>query len=120
MIISKEEKERLVNNLTWMITDMKYKNDELKGSLEEGSQGDYSPELKTAISLLEDIEKTETIETTGCHRKSTELNCREFKCDYNKDGICTSTKATLEKIETPIIGMLRCVEAKNSEEEEKK
>lgn len=112
MILNNIEKKCLVDTLTWMITDMRLKFDDAAFG------GGYSKELNAAIDLLENIEKIQTIEATGCHRKSAEVNCREFECDGNKDGICSSTKVTLEKIETPIIGMLRCVEAKKSEEED--
>ena len=45
-------KEQTIESLGWMIADMKWRADEVKQNLEAGSQGDYSPELTKAISLL--------------------------------------------------------------------
>ena len=118
MILSDEEKRRLVESLSWMIESMKHKSDENKGDVEEGSQGDYSPELKEAMSLLEDVEKTETSETTGYHRKSVAVNCREFDCDLNRQGTCALSKTTLERVGSLIIGTLKCVQAVQSSPEE--
>jgi len=117
MIFNDTEKKRLVDNLTWMITDMKYKSDAEKCNFEEGSEGGYSSHLQAAISLLADIQKTETIETTGCHKKAMSVNCREFKCPSNRQGICALTRVTLESLGTSVVGMLKCVQA---EEVEKK
>lgn len=119
MILNNEEKNRIVQSFSWMVKDLEHRHNELKGNFEEGSQGDYSPELKEAVSLLEDIEKVETTEITGCHRKSTSLNCREFACMSNRQGVCASSKITLESVGSLIIGNLKCVEAEKKEEEEK-
>lgn len=119
MILNNKEKKSLVDALSWMTADLKHRFDELKRNTEIGSQGDYSPELIEAITLLNTIKKTETIETTGCHRKSVELNCRDFKCNNNKSGLCSSPKPTLESIGN-IVGHLKCVEAKEKSEEEEK
>ena len=120
MIISDKEKERLVKTLTWMITDMQYKSNASKLNTEEGSEGGYSPDLKEAMSLLEDIQKTETTETTGCHRKSVAVNCREFDCPSNRQGTCALSTITLEKMSEVLVGMLRCVQAEGKSEEEEK
>lgn len=118
MILTSEEKNCIVRSLSWMVEDLKYRHDELKGNLGEGSQGDYSPDLKVAMVLLEDIEKIETIETTGCHRKLILANCREFECVSNRQGICASSKITLESIGTfSLIGQLKCVQATKPGEE---
>jgi len=117
LILSNKEKKRLVDTLSWMTVDMKYKHDETHQNQEYGSQG-YSPELTSAIELLDNIKKTETIEITGCHRQLVALNCRDFDCRFSRQGICISSKVTLEKIETPIVGMLKCVEAEEKEIEE--
>lgn len=123
MILSNEEKKRLVDNLTWMITDMQFKSDAEKRNFEEGSQGGYSSHLQEAMSLLEDIKKTDTIETTGCHRKAVAVNCRAFKgknrCLSNKSGICALAAITLEISSDLIVGSLKCVQAVQFEEEEK-
>jgi len=117
MILNNEEKKCLVDNLTWMITDLKWKADQTKLNIEEGSQGGYSPKLTSAIDLLSDIEKIETVETTGCHRGTNSVNCRDFKCGRNQKGTCPSSKITLESVGFPIVGMLKCVEAEEIEKE---
>ncbi len=58
MILNNEEKESIVQHFSWMIKSMKYRHDTLKGNLEEGSQGDYSSELKAAMILLERCQKS--------------------------------------------------------------
>jgi len=123
MILSDKEKKCLVDNLTWMITDMKHKSNETKRNFEEGSAGGYSPQLQAAIQLLEDIEKTETTEVTGCHRKAIGVNCREFTtserkgCALNRQGTCALSKITLETVGSTIVGILKCVQAERDEEE---
>lgn len=118
MILNNEEKKRLVDNLTWVIADMQYKSNVGKRNFEEGSEGGYSPELKEAMSLLEDVKKIETIETTGYHRKSVAVNCRDFACASNRQGICALSSVTFEKIGSLLIGRLRCVQASEKEEKE--
>ncbi len=118
MILNEIEKEQLVTSLSWMITDMKHRHDEIKGDIEVGSQGDYSDELKATMLLLDVVEKTETVETTGYHRKATSLNCREFRCTMSRQGICISTKVTLESTGSLLVGRLICEEAEKKEEED--
>lgn len=118
MILTNEEKKRIVENLSWMIKDLRHRHDQLKGNLEEGSQGDYSDELKKAMSLLQDIEKVLTVEVTGCHRKPVSVNCREFTCVSNRQGICALVRITLESIGALIVGRLKCVQAEKLEEGE--
>jgi len=117
MILNNEEKESIVNLLTWMIDDMKHRHDQLKGNLEEGSQGDYSPELKAGMFLLASIKKVETSDTTGFHRKAMLVNCREFACVLNRQGVCASVKVTLESTGGLLIGRLKCKEAERVEED---
>lgn len=119
MILNDTEKKRLIESLAWMITDLQYKSNETKLNTEEGSEGGYSPELKDAMSLLEDVEKTETTEITGCHRKSVAVNCREFKCPSSRQGTCALSAITLERIGSLIIGHLKCVQAGEKEDEGK-
>ncbi len=118
MILNKAEKKELIDTLSWMITDLKWKADQTKLNIEKGSQGGYSPLLINAIDLLDKIEKTQTVEITGCHRKSIELNCREFKCDDNRSGLCNLASITLESLGC-LVGHLKCVQAKEKSEEEK-
>lgn len=48
-------KERIIKTLDWMVTDMCWRHDEVRGNLEQGSQGGYSPELSEAIELLDEL-----------------------------------------------------------------
>ena len=52
---TKEEilKQQTIETLEWILADMKWRADQTKLNFEEGSQGDYSPELIKAIELLE-------------------------------------------------------------------
>ena len=50
-----ELKSRVITTLEWMITHMKYRADDLRQNVEEGSQGGYSPELTEAINLLAEL-----------------------------------------------------------------
>lgn len=111
MKLNNYEKDCIVKSLSWMIEDLKHRHNELKGNLEEGSQVDYSSELKAAMDLLQDVKKVETTEITGRHRKSSLLNCREFACMSNRQGICAASKITLESVGSLSVGDLRCVEA---------
>ena len=47
---------RIVESLEWMIKDMKWRHNETKMNVDEGSEGGYSPELQEAIDLLEEIQ----------------------------------------------------------------
>jgi len=119
MILNNEEKKRLVDNLTWMITDLKWKANQTKLNIEEGSQGGYSPKLTSVVELLDSIKKIETVEVTGCHRKVMGVNCREFKCELNRQGVCALSAITLESTGSLIVGKLNCVQAKEKEKKEK-
>jgi hypothetical protein len=117
MIINKEEKESLVKTLSWMIADMRHNYNEVKGNLEEGSQGGYNKKLTEAIQLLDIVEKTKAVEIVGKHRRSIQVNCREFNCSHNQQGVCVLSKITLQSLEFPIIGKLVCAEAQEEEGE---
>jgi len=119
MILNSEEKKNLVDSLSWMIEDMKYKHNETHQNQEYGSQGGYSPELMRAMTLLDTIKKTQTVETTGCHRRSVELNCREFECESNRNGPCGLSRLTFESVGSLIVGHLKCVQAKAKEKKGK-
>lgn len=49
-------KQRTIQTLDWMITDMKFRADDLRNNVEEGSAGGYSDELTKAINLLAELE----------------------------------------------------------------
>lgn len=107
MILNKEEKKRIVDNLFWMVEDMKHRYDEQKGNVEVQDESAYSNELKEAISLLEDLEKVCPIEMS-----EEGLNCREFECKNNRQGACALfPRITLASSGALIIGQLKCLEA---------
>ena len=45
------DKQRIINTLSWMIEDLKWRHDQ------EGIEGNYSPELKEAMNVLEELKK---------------------------------------------------------------
>ena len=53
----KELITRVIETLSWMVSDMRWRFDESKNNLEPGSRGGYSPELTEAIELLEELKK---------------------------------------------------------------
>lgn len=115
MILQDKEKERLLQILSWMVEDLKHRYNESKGNFGQGTQGDYSPELKEAIALFEDVKKAETIGQIDFYRKLVFLNCRNFACVFNKQGTCVLSKITLESINSYFIGELRCIQAERAE-----
>lgn len=52
-----ELKKRIIKSLSWMIEDMKHRYDDCRGNLDNGSEGEYSPELTEAINLLAEIKE---------------------------------------------------------------
>jgi hypothetical protein len=55
-----DEKDKLLrrclDSIGWMIDDIKWRYDETKGNLDNGSKGGYSPELTKAMKLRDDLE----------------------------------------------------------------
>ena len=49
--MTQEFLKRLLRSMRWVIKDLKWRFDESKSNLEEGSQGGYSDELKELIAL---------------------------------------------------------------------
>ena len=50
-----ELRQRTIDTLDWMIADAKWRADDTKLNVEEGSQGGYSPLLQSAIDLLKEL-----------------------------------------------------------------
>ncbi len=48
-------RQRVTATLSWMVTAMKWREDDLRENIEEGSCGGYSEELTEAIELLEEL-----------------------------------------------------------------
>jgi hypothetical protein len=44
-----------IESLEWMTTDAQLRFNEIRGNLEDGSQGGYSPELTKALKTLEQL-----------------------------------------------------------------
>ena len=53
--MNEDLRKRIIKNLEWMTTDMKWRADQTRLNFEEGSQGGYSPELEDAINLLAEL-----------------------------------------------------------------
>jgi len=53
--MEEELKQRIIKTLIWMITDLKYRSDLDTDCLDEGTEGNYSTELKEAIELLKEL-----------------------------------------------------------------
>ena len=118
---------KIIEKFEWMIVDIKHRHDDLRGNLEEGSQGDYSLELKAAMTLMNELKaSTQTIiggkfiHIRGRLKHS--LNCKQFKCPGNVSGDCAHERIQLRPIGSPIISHLICEEAEEKEksEEEKR
>ena len=56
-----DEKDKLLRRsldiLNWMIKYIKWRSNDCNGNLDNGSKGGYSPKLKRALELREDLEK---------------------------------------------------------------
>ena len=52
-----KDKIEIRETLEWMITDIKWRADQTKGNLEEGSQGGYTEKLIKAINILKELQK---------------------------------------------------------------
>ena len=53
-----ELKQRTINTLEWMITDMKWRYDENRGNLDEGSEGGYSDTINEATDVLRELKES--------------------------------------------------------------
>ena len=50
-----QQTRQMIKTLSWITEHMKWREDEINGNVEIGSQGYYSDELKEALQLLEDL-----------------------------------------------------------------
>lgn len=48
---------RCYNSLDWMVKRKKWREDEIRDNIDDGSMGEYSLELKEAIRLLEELKE---------------------------------------------------------------
>ena len=55
--ITKQLLNDAVTSLDWLVTDAKWRADDIKRNVEEGSEGGYSPELTKAIGVLEELKE---------------------------------------------------------------
>lgn len=114
--------KRVIKSLNWMVPDMKHRHDEIKNNLEDGSQGDYSPQLIEADALLKELKDNPAavIKDKNVHRQSCVLNCRQFKCQDNNSGKCGLTKITLQAIGgLTLVSHLICANAKEKSKDGK-
>jgi hypothetical protein len=49
--------ERIIKTLEWLVGDAKWRFDQTKNNIDEGSQGGYSEELTEAMNLLEELKE---------------------------------------------------------------
>jgi len=57
MIISPELLDSTIKSLSWLTADAKWRYDEAKGQLDDGSQGGYSEELTEALQALKELQE---------------------------------------------------------------
>lgn len=50
-------RKKAFESLSWMVRDMIWRYNQIKGNLDEGSEGGYSPELQEAIKLLGELKE---------------------------------------------------------------
>ena len=60
-MIDNELRERILRSLRWVVPELEHRFNDCKNNLKEGSQGDYSPELKELIALKQDLEQGELV-----------------------------------------------------------
>lgn len=51
------DKQRIIDTFEWLVEDAKWRFDECKDALDDGSTGGYSPELTEAIDLLKELKR---------------------------------------------------------------
>jgi hypothetical protein len=56
MVIDNSLRQRILRSLRWLVRDAQWRFNQVKDDLDSGSQG-YSPELKEAMDLLEDLKQ---------------------------------------------------------------
>ena len=55
--LDEKTRQRIIGTMGWMVKSMKWREDDLRGNLEEGTNGGYSDELKEAMTLLKDLKE---------------------------------------------------------------
>ena len=56
-MIDPELKERILRSLRWVVPELEHRFNDCKDQLQDGSQGDYSSELKELVALKQDLEQ---------------------------------------------------------------
>lgn len=76
MLIEPQLRQRILRSLRWLVRDVQYRFDDCKQQLTPEEQGGYSPELKEAIQLLQDLEQGDLMPFNPCCPLSyTEQDC---------------------------------------------
>lgn len=57
--MTSELRQRIIDTLSWMVTDMKHRFDEQKSIFGQRSEGGYSAELTEAIDLLKELKNND-------------------------------------------------------------
>lgn len=79
-----ELRTRIVTSLRWLVEDAKHRFDDCKDAMGQGSTGGYSPDLTSAIKLLDDLCEPEMFLAERPQAKSggimlpTEQQCRDM------------------------------------------
>lgn len=50
--MDEELKKDIIDSMEWLVADARWRSDQCKGNLDNGSKGGYSPELTKAIETL--------------------------------------------------------------------
>lgn len=101
MQIDPQLRQRILRSLRWLVVDAQYRFNDCKDQLAPEGRGGYSPELKEAIQLLQDLEQGNLLQANPIVAKQfTERDCIEtgnvigmttkdsieFYCQYGSQG----------------------------------
>lgn len=76
MLIDPQLRQRILRSLRWLVRDAQYRFDDCKSQEAEEERGGYSPELKEAIALLQDLEQGDLLQANPIvAQKFTEQDC---------------------------------------------
>ena len=101
MLIDPQLRQRILRSLRWLVADAQYRFNDCKEQLSPEEQGGYNPELKEAITLLQDLEQGSFMQVNPITpQQFTEQDCIdtgniiglttrdsiEFYCQYGSQG----------------------------------
>ncbi len=80
MQIDPQDRQRIVRTLSWLVKDAEHRVNDCRQNVEPGSAGGYSPELKEACALLQELQQGELplkAAITGTFYSYSEDDCKE-------------------------------------------